>query len=143
MTDILVSGYQTLCLWCRGWTPARGLPREGKHYFHTNMLQLPVGGGRESSSRKLPRLQTCEGIPTEAEITENTQDDNGKGVHFFTTLGMSFAAALRGRTEEQKQPQTHQVAVAVAGPATVEPRVPAALPNMNRRQLVSQFWPPI
>jgi hypothetical protein len=46
----------------------------------------------------------------------------------LTTPGVSSAAALRGRTEEQQQPQTHQVdQVAVAGPATMEPRVPAAL----------------
>jgi hypothetical protein len=43
----------------------------------------------------------------------------------LTTPGVSFAAALRGRTEEQQQPQTHQVAV--AGSATMEPRVPAPL----------------
>jgi hypothetical protein len=39
---------------------------------------------------------------------------------------MFFAEALRGRTEEQQQ-QTHQVAV--AGPATMEPRLPADLPQ--------------
>jgi hypothetical protein len=32
-------------------------------------------------------------------------------------------AGLRGKTEEQQQPRTHQV----AGPDTMEPRVPAAL----------------
>jgi hypothetical protein len=43
----------------------------------------------------------------------------------FTTPGMSFAAALQGSTEEQQQPQTHQVEL--AGPATILPRIPAAL----------------
>jgi hypothetical protein len=37
----------------------------------------------------------------------------------LTTPGVSFAAALRGQTEEQQQPQTHQV----ADPDTMEPRV--------------------
>jgi hypothetical protein len=37
----------------------------------------------------------------------------------LTTPGMSFAAALRCRTEEQQQSQTHQVAVAVAVEAKI------------------------
>jgi hypothetical protein len=49
-----------------------------------------------------------------------------------TTQGMTFAAALRGKTEEQRQPQTHQVVV--AGPATVEPRVSAALPQHEEQE---------
>jgi hypothetical protein len=47
----------------------------------------------------------------------------------LTTPGMSFAAALRGKTEEQ-QPQTHQVAVH----ATMEPSVPAALPKHEQQK---------
>jgi hypothetical protein len=46
----------------------------------------------------------------------------------LTNLGMSFAAALRGKTEEQQQTRTHQV----AGPDTMEPRVPAALPQHDQ-----------
>jgi hypothetical protein len=45
----------------------------------------------------------------------------------LTTPGMSFAAALRGEAEGQQQPQTHQV----PGPATMEPRVPVALPQQE------------
>jgi hypothetical protein len=48
----------------------------------------------------------------------------------LTTPGISYEAALRGRTEEQ-QPQTHQVAV--ADPSTMEPRVPAALPQHEQK----------
>jgi hypothetical protein len=44
---------------------------------------------------------------------------------------MCFAEALRGRAEEQQQPQTHQVAV--AGPATMGSRVPAALPQHEQQ----------
>jgi hypothetical protein len=44
-----------------------------------------------------------------------------------TTPGMSFAEALRGRTEEQQQPQTHQVAV--TGPARME-----ALPQQEQQE---------
>jgi hypothetical protein len=43
---------------------------------------------------------------------------------------MSFAAALQGKTGEQQQPQTHQV----AGPATMEPRVPVALPEQEQQK---------
>jgi hypothetical protein len=48
----------------------------------------------------------------------------------LTTPGMSFAAALRGKTEEQQQPQTQQV----AGPATMEPRVPVGLPQQEQQK---------
>jgi hypothetical protein len=58
----------------------------------------------------------------------------------LTTPGMSLAVALRGRTEEAQQSQTHQVAV--AGPATVELRVPVAL-SQNEQQATSQLiWVP-
>jgi hypothetical protein len=49
----------------------------------------------------------------------------------LTTPDMSFAAALRVRTGEQKQRQAHQVAV--AGPHTMEHRVPAALPQHEQQ----------
>jgi hypothetical protein len=45
---------------------------------------------------------------------------------------MSFAAGLRGNTEEQQQSQTHQVAV--AGPSIIETRVPAALPQHEQQK---------
>jgi hypothetical protein len=50
----------------------------------------------------------------------------------LTTPSMSFAEALRGRTEEQKQPQTHRVSV--AGPATMESKVPADLPQYEQER---------
>jgi hypothetical protein len=43
---------------------------------------------------------------------------------------MSFAASLQGKTEEYQQPQTHQV----AGPATMELRVPVALPQQEQQK---------
>jgi hypothetical protein len=58
----------------------------------------------------------------------------------LTTLGMSFEAALQRRTEEQQQPQTHQVAV--AGPATMEPRVPTAVPQHEQQTICQSVWPP-
>jgi hypothetical protein len=49
----------------------------------------------------------------------------------LSTPHMSFAAALRGAREEQQQPQILQVAV--AGHATMEPRVSAALPQHEQQ----------
>jgi hypothetical protein len=43
---------------------------------------------------------------------------------------MSFAAALRSKTEEQQQPQKHQV----AGAAGKEPTVPVALPQHEQQK---------
>jgi hypothetical protein len=51
----------------------------------------------------------------------------------LTTPGMSFSAALRGKTEDLQQPRTHQM----AGPDTMEPRVPAASPQ-HEQQIASQ-----
>jgi hypothetical protein len=47
----------------------------------------------------------------------------------LTTPGMSYAAALRIKTEERQQTRTHQVAV----PDIMEPRVPAALPQHEQQ----------
>jgi hypothetical protein len=58
----------------------------------------------------------------------------------LTAPGMSFAAALRGRREEQQQPQTHQVAV--AGPATMEPRVLPSLPQHEQQTTGQSFRAP-
>jgi hypothetical protein len=92
------------------------------------MLQLSVGGRRKPPSRKLWGLQTHEGDAAR-EIEEDTQD-NGEGVLFqLTTPGMSFAAALRGKTEEQQQPRTHQV----VGPDTMNPGSLRPYPNRNSR----------
>jgi hypothetical protein len=51
----------------------------------------------------------------------------------LTTSGMSFAAALRGKTEEQQQPRTYQV----AGPDTMEHRVSVAS-SQNEQQKAGQ-----
>jgi hypothetical protein len=54
----------------------------------------------------------------------------------LTTPGMSFAAALRVKTEERQQPQTHQV----AGSATMEPRFPLALPQHEQQTTGQSVW---
>jgi hypothetical protein len=52
---------------------------------------------------------------------------------------MSFAAALRDKTEEQQQqPQTHQV----ASPDTMEHRVPAALPQHEQQKTAQSVRAP-
>jgi hypothetical protein len=69
------------------------------------MLQLSVGGRRKPPSRKLSGLQTRDRGDAEKEVAKDSQDHNGEVVRLnLTTPGMSFAAALRGKTEEQQQP---------------------------------------
>jgi hypothetical protein len=58
----------------------------------------------------------------------------------LTTPGVSRAATLRGRAEEQQQPRTYQVAV--AGPATVQPRAPAVLPECEQKTTGQSFRAP-
>jgi hypothetical protein len=52
----------------------------------------------------------------------------------LTTPGTSFAAALRGKTEEEQQPRTSQM----AGPNTMEHRVP----NTNSKKTGQLVWAP-
>jgi hypothetical protein len=66
----------------RGRSPIQGVSREREYIFHHNMLQLPVGGSRKTVSRQLSGLQTCERGDAEKEVSEDTQDKNGKGVLF-------------------------------------------------------------
>jgi hypothetical protein len=66
----------------RRLSPTQGVPRERKYVFHDNILQQSVGGTGKTPSRKLSGLQTCEGVDAEIEVTEVTQDYNGKGVLF-------------------------------------------------------------
>jgi hypothetical protein len=58
----------------------------------------------------------------------------------LTSPGVSFAAALRGKAEEQQQPQRHQVAV--VGPARMDPRVPATLPQSEQQTTCQSFRAP-
>jgi hypothetical protein len=88
------------------------------------MLQLQFRGRRKTPSRKLLGLQTSEGGDAEKEDAD------------LTTPGMSFAAALRRKTEEQQQRQAHQV----AGPATTEPSVPAALTQQEQQETGQSVW---
>jgi hypothetical protein len=84
-------------------------------------------------------LQTCEGGDAEKEVAEDTQVYNGRVFSSnLTTPGVSFAAALRGKTEEQQQPRTHQV----AGPVTMEPRVPAVFPQHEQQKIFHSVQAP-
>jgi hypothetical protein len=67
--------------------------------------------GENPPYRKLSGLQT-HGGDAEKEVTEDTQVYNGKGILF-------------------QPPQTHEVAV--AGLATVEPRISSALPQHEQQ----------
>jgi hypothetical protein len=98
--------------------------------FHPNMLQQSVFGRRRPPSRKLSGLQTREGGDAEKKSQRTARTTTGRVFSSnLTALGMYFAAALRGKAEEQQQqPLTHQV----AGHDTKEPRIPAALPQLEQ-----------
>jgi hypothetical protein len=49
-----------------------------EYTFHSNMLQLSVGGRRKTPFPKLSGLQTCEGGDAEEEVAEDTYNYNGK-----------------------------------------------------------------
>jgi hypothetical protein len=80
------------------------------------MLQVPVGGRRKSPSAYYRGCRHTKEEMQEKKSLRTTRTKTGRV--FFSSLstpGMSFASALRDRTEEQQQPQTHQVAVAEEG----------------------------
>jgi hypothetical protein len=97
------------------------------------MLQLPAGGKRNPPSRKLSGLQTCEGGDAEKEVAEDTKDYNGKGFLFQPHHSRHVLRDGAPRQEKEQQPQTHQM----AGPDTIKPRIPAALPQ-NEQQTTGQ-----
>jgi hypothetical protein len=100
--------------------------RKRKYIFHTNMLQLSVGGRRKPPSPQLSGLRTREVVDAEKVVAEAHRTTTGRVFSSnLTTPDMSFVEALRGKTEEQQQPQTDQV----NGPAPMESRIPAFLPQ--------------
>jgi hypothetical protein len=112
-------------------TCTRSAPRKGTH-LPPEHAQLPIGGRGKPPSRQLSGLQTREGGDSEKEVAEDIQGYNGRVFSTnLSTPGMFFAEALRSRTEKHQQPSTHQVAV--AGPATMELRVPVALPKYEQQ----------
>jgi hypothetical protein len=78
-------------------------------------------------------MKSREGGAAEEEVTESTQNHNGKGVLFcpHPPPGVSFAAALRGSVDQkQPQPQTSQVPVA---PPPTTPRQNIWAPTLQQR----------
>jgi hypothetical protein len=104
------------------------------YILQTSKLQLSVGGRRESPPRQLSGLQIRGGGDVEREVTENNQDYNENGV-LFEPRHLRF----RGSREQQQRPRTHLVAV--AGPATMEPRVPEALHQQKQTNKLCGFSP--
>jgi hypothetical protein len=101
------------------------------------MLELSVDRRRTPTSCQLSGLQTCEERNADKEVAEIFGTTTGRVFSFnLTTPDVDFEAALRGRREDQQRHQTHQVAV--AGPTTVEPGVPAAL-FQNEQQITGQL----
>jgi hypothetical protein len=65
---------------CKQPPPTQGVPRKGKLCLHSSMLQLPVGGGRQTASRQLSGLQIRQGGAAKEKDTENTQNYHREGV---------------------------------------------------------------
>jgi hypothetical protein len=99
-----------------------------EYIFHPNILQMPVGGRRKPHPAN---YLGCRHAKEEMQTKNSQRTPRTTTGRIFssklTNPSMSSAAPLRGKAEEQQQPQTHHVAVAVKGPATMKPLVPAAL----------------
>jgi hypothetical protein len=72
------------------------------------MLQLSVGGRRKNHPAN---YRCCRNVKEELQKKKSQRTLRTTTGRAFssslTTPGMSFAAALQGKTEEQQRPQTH------------------------------------
>jgi hypothetical protein len=109
---------------------------ERKYIFHPNMLQLSAGDKPHPANyrgcRHAKKMQKKKSQRTPRTTTGRVFSSN------FNTPGMAFTAVVQGKTEKQQQPRTHQV----AGPATMEPRVSAALPQNKQQKAGQSVWAP-
>jgi hypothetical protein len=90
----------------------------------SNMPQLSVGGRRRPHPAN---YRSCRHAKEDMQKKKSQRTPGRVFSSNITTADESFAAAHRGETEEQKEPQAHHVAV--EGPVRMEPRFPAALPH--------------
>jgi hypothetical protein len=88
--------------------PAQGLSRNREHFFNTDMLQLPTAPPFN--------YRGCRHAKEEMQKRRSKRTPNNMtGRMFsskFTTPTLSFAAALRGNSEQKKRPHLHQDSVA-------------------------------
>jgi hypothetical protein len=118
------------CLWCGGGHLYKECPEKENTSSTTTFCNCRLAEGENSHPanyrgayiRRRCRKRSRRGHPGLQRV------ECSLSISF--TPGMSFAAALRGKTGEQQQPRTHQV----AGPDTMEPRVPAALPQHEQQK---------
>jgi hypothetical protein len=65
-----------------GRSPAQVVPREREYIFHSNMLQMPVGGRGKPHPANYLGCKHAKGGDAEKEVAEDTQDYNRKGILF-------------------------------------------------------------
>jgi hypothetical protein len=123
------------CSWCGEGHLLKECPKRGNTSSTPTCCNCRLAEGDNPHSEN---YRGCRHANDESQKKSQRTPKTTTGWSFSSKLatpGMSFAVALRGKTEEQQQPQTHQV----AGHAKMEPRVPVALLNKNSRKQVSQF----
>jgi hypothetical protein len=119
------------CLWCGGGHLHKECPEKG------NTSATPTGCYCLLAEGEKPHpanYRGCRHSKEEMQKKKSQRTHRTTAGRLFssklTTPGMSFEAALQGKTEEQQQPRTQQV----AGPATMEPRVPVALYQQEQQK---------
>jgi hypothetical protein len=129
------------CLWCGGGHQQKECPEKGNTSFIPTCCNWRLVEGEKSNPAN---YRGCRHAKEEMQKNKSQRTPRTATGSMFSsnlaTPGMSFAAALRRRTEQQQQPQTYQVTV--AGPATLEPRVPASLPQYEQQTTCQLFRAP-
>jgi hypothetical protein len=120
------------CLWCGGGHMHEECPEKGNTSFTPTCCNCRLAEDEKLHPAHYRGFRHAEEDMHEKKWQRTTRTATGRVFSSnLATPGVSFPAALRGRTEEQQQPQTHQVAV--AGLATIELRAPAALPQQEQQ----------
>jgi hypothetical protein len=119
------------CLWCGGGYLHKKCPQKGNTSSTPTCCNCRLAEGENPHPANYRGCRHAEEEMQKKKSQRTPNTTTGRLIPSkLTTPGMSFAAALRGKTEEQQQPQTHQM----AGPATMEPRVPVALAQHEQQK---------
>jgi hypothetical protein len=77
--------------------------QKSEPFFNTDMLQLPAGRRRESTSLQLSGLQACEARDAKEEVSEDTENYNWKDMFlklYHPNFVLRSGASMQFRAKE-------------------------------------------
>jgi hypothetical protein len=121
----------TRCLWCGGGHLYKEYTEKGNTTSTQKCLNCRLA---EGDNPHPVNYGGCRHAKEEMQNKKSQRTPRTATGRFFSsrlaTQSMSLATALRDKTEEQQQSQTHQM----AGPATMVHRIPVAFPQQEQQK---------